>query len=112
MTNPAIGIIGYSDDDRSDDDLKRPKTLSKSKSRDGLLPRKNATVSAPKLPSTVAPGPVLNVSLTPNTIRPSIYGRGTPSVCPPPGSSMFRDRNQGLKRTLILRSNVSNPSDF
>lgn len=104
---PTTGIIGYSDDDRSDDELKRPKTLPTTKPKDGLQPRKAVASAATKPPNVVATSPIPNVSLIPNTVRPSIYGRGTPSVRPPPGSSMFRDRNQGFKRTLILPSNVS-----
>ncbi|KAG8709693.1 hypothetical protein FRC09_000511 [Ceratobasidium sp. 395] len=107
-------IVGYSDDDRSDDEVKRPtqlKTLSKQKSKDILLKPISTTV-APNLTKasmSTASGSLLNVSLTLNTVLWPAYGRGTPSVRPSPGSSMFRDRNQGIVRTLILLPNPSKP---
>ncbi|KAF8609120.1 hypothetical protein BDV93DRAFT_133586 [Ceratobasidium sp. AG-I] len=53
-------IIGYSDDDRSDDELKRPKTLSTTKPKDGLQPRKAVAAVATKLPNVVATSPIPN----------------------------------------------------
>ncbi|KAG8745385.1 hypothetical protein FRC10_008244 [Ceratobasidium sp. 414] len=103
-------IIGYSDDDRSDDELKRPsslKTLSKSKSKDTLLKPIPITTapSSIKASTSSTSGSLVNVSLTLNTFRWPAYGRGTPSVRPSPGSSVFRDRNQGIVRTLIPLTN-------
>ncbi|KAG8767605.1 hypothetical protein FRC12_006154 [Ceratobasidium sp. 428] len=108
-------IVGYSDDDRSDDEVKRPtqlKTLPKQKSKDTLL-KPISTAIAPtltKASTSAASGSLLNVSLTLNTVLRPAYGRGTPSVRPSPGSSMFRDRNQGIVRTLILLPNVTKPA--
>ncbi|KAG9126755.1 hypothetical protein FRC07_002090 [Ceratobasidium sp. 392] len=99
-------IIGYSDDDRSDDEVKRPsplRTLTKQKSKDTAL--KPISTTATKASTSAAAISLPNVSLTLNTLLRPAYGRGTPSIRPSPGSSMFRDRNQGIVRTLILLPN-------
>jgi hypothetical protein len=77
-----LGIIGYSDDDRSDDEDKRSsplKSLAKSQSKDSL-PRRSVSISSLKASANADQAPLVNVSLTPNLAYLRAYGRGASSV--------------------------------
>ncbi|KAG9102354.1 hypothetical protein FRC06_002072 [Ceratobasidium sp. 370] len=99
-------IIGYSDDDRSDDDLKRlspPKTLSKSKSKDSLL-KPIPTVTAPR--SVKAPASSISGSLV---NEPRNREDADPSSEPKPAARSGKSK-AGLNASIIRRTAIAQPS--
>ncbi|CAE6477449.1 unnamed protein product [Rhizoctonia solani] len=94
-------IIGYSDDDRSDDEVKRS-SPAKPRSKDSLL-RKSVSTPVLRVSSSAEQVPLANVSLKPHPVGLCAYGRGAPLFSSTPGSSTFRDRNQGIVKALTLR---------
>jgi hypothetical protein len=70
------GIIGYSDDDRSDDEVKRP-SPTKPRSKDSLL-RKSVSTPVLKVPPSTEQTTLDNVSLKPHLVGLCAYGRGAP----------------------------------
>ncbi|CAE6448104.1 unnamed protein product [Rhizoctonia solani] len=98
-------IIGYSDDDRSDDEVKRS-SPGKPRSKDSLL-RKSVSTPALRVPSSTEQTYLANVSLKPHLVGLRAYGRGAPLFSSTPGSSTFRDRNQGILKALTLLRDVT-----
>ncbi|CAE6433622.1 unnamed protein product [Rhizoctonia solani] len=99
-------IIGYSDDDRSDDEVKRF-SPAKPRSKDSLL-RKSISSPVLRVSSSAEQTSLVNVSLKPHLLGLRAYGRGAPPLfSSTPGSSTFRDRNQGIVKPLTLLRDVT-----